>query len=96
MAHLYKASEWEGGSGRWYVNDVEDLAGISGYWWVPMRMLGMTPEEYVFMLRDTFKAGNFHYTAEKNVLIFSFKTQADARKYKNWINAQARKAKYIV
>ena len=24
--HLYRASEWQGSSGVWYCNDVEDLA----------------------------------------------------------------------
>lgn len=95
MAHLYKTVEWQSGSGRWYVNDVQELCTVASRWWTPVRMLKMTPNDYVLMLRDKFKAGDFVYTAEKNVLIFSFDTQADARKYKNWINAQARKANYI-
>lgn len=94
MAHLYRASEWEI-CGRWHVNDVEELATDASKWWTPMRMLGMTPTEYVFMLRDTFHANHFSYTADSDVLIFSFDTQAEARKFKNWLNAQARKRNYI-
>lgn len=96
MAHLYKCSEWSDPCGRWYVNDVEELATVSSRWWTPVRMLEMTPEDYVLMLRDKFHANHFHYTKEANVLIFSFDTQADARAYKNWINAEARRRHYVV
>lgn len=95
MAHLYRMSEWQSGSGRWYVNDVEELTTDASRWWTPVRMLGITFNEYVLMLKDKFNAKHFSYTADVNVLIFSFDTQADARKFKNWINAQARKKQYM-
>lgn len=94
MAHLYKATEWQNGS-CWYVNDVEELASVSSKWWTPLRLLDITVEEFFFLLKDTFNATNFHYNANTNVLMFSFDTQAAARKYKNYINAQARKRNYI-
>ena len=30
MAHLYKASMWQGSSGKWFCSDVEDLGHHSG------------------------------------------------------------------
>ena len=48
------------------------------------------------MLKNDFNASDFRYTKEKNVLIFSFATQADARKYKNFINKKAREKQFIL
>lgn len=96
MSHLYVTSEWQGANGRWYVNDVTDFTSVACKWWAPVRLLDMTPIEYVLMLKNNFKASKFRYTKEKNVLIFSFATQADARKYKNFINKKAREKQFIL
>ena len=96
MSHLYVASEWQGASGRWYVNDITNSTSVACKWWTPVRLLNMTPVEYVLMLKNNFKASNFKYTKGKNVLIFSFETQADARKYKNFINKKAREKQFIL
>ena len=96
MSHLYVTSEWQGASGRWYVNDVTDLISVACKWWAPVRLLDITPVEYVLMLKNDFKARGFQYTKESNVLIFSFDTQADARKYKNFINKKAREKQFIL
>lgn len=97
MAHLFKMSEWESGAGdRWYCGDIEDLGNNSGAWWIPARMLGMKLTDYVDMLVNTFKIDYISYNQEKNVLVYSWKNQNDMRKYKNWINAAARKANFII
>ena len=96
MSHLYVTSEWQGASGRWYVNDVTDFTSVACKWWAPVRLLNMTPIEYVLMLKNDFNASDFRYTKEKNVLIFSFATQTDARKYKNFINKKAREKQFIL
>lgn len=95
MAYLYKASIWQGGSKLWYVSDIEDLGGHSGRWWVPCRILGISPADYVQLLIDEFKVSNIKYDKEKNFLYFSWEKESDARRYKNWINSMARKANYI-
>lgn len=93
MTHLYKASEWQSGSGRWYVNDVENLAGISGKWWVPARMLGISLTDYILLLKDTFKADIRSYNSDTDTLVFSWKNYSDAHKYTLWINQKSRAAK---
>ena len=95
MAHLYEASIWQGGSGLWYVNDVKDLAGVSGKWWVPSRILGIAPSDYVRILIEEFEVSKISFNEEKNFLYFAWKNESKARKYKNWINKMARKANYI-
>ena len=95
MAHLLRMTEWQGGSGVWYCNDVEDLAGISSRWWTPARMLNMPLDEYVIMLVKEFKVDRISYNPEANVLHFSWKSREACRKYKNWINKKARECNFM-
>ena len=71
MAHIYEASEWESG-GKWYCNDTKDLAGISGKWWVPARMLGLSFEDYILLLKNEYKVSRMSYYMPTDCLIFSF------------------------
>lgn len=96
MAHLYKISEWQGGSGKWYCNDVTDLAGVSGKWWVPARMLGIPLTDYILLLKDQFNATIVEYYEPTDILIFHWEKQTDCHKYVLWINAQARKINYMI
>lgn len=95
MAHLYKATEWES-CGWWWVNDTTDLNSIAAKWWVPARILNLSLYDYVVLLKDSFNATGFKYDENTDVLIFHFTSQADARKYKNYINKIARERNYIV
>lgn len=94
MAHLYKASIWQGGSGLWYCGDIEDLGHNSGAWWIPARMLCISPADYVALLVKEFKVSVIDFNYNKNYLYFAWRNEADCRRYKNWINDKARKAKY--
>lgn len=96
MAHLYKCTTFTGGSGREYVGDVSDLKNNSNAWWIPCRILGIAPVDFVLLLKDTFHASHFSYSAETNVLSYSWDKKEDAVKYKNWINGMARKANAII
>ena len=95
MAHVYKVSQWQGASGRWYCNDVADLAGPSAKWYTPARMLGISLCDYVLLLKDKFNASGFKYNEEKDVLIFSWEKESDAHRYLLWINKMARKANFM-
>lgn len=96
MSHLYKESIWQSATGRWYCADVEDLGHGSAYWWIPCRMLEISPTDFILLLKDKFNASNFSFNKEKNFLNYSWEKEADARKYKNWINAEARKRNFII
>lgn len=96
MAHLYKVTEWEGGSGRWYVNDVADLAGPSAKWWTPARMLNMSLTDYIIMLKDQFNATIVSYNRDTDALIFYWDTYVAAHKYVLWINKIARQQNFMV
>ena len=92
---LLKYSEWEQ-NGNWHCNDVSDVASVRSRWWVPARMLGITPAEFVQLLIEKFKPDNIKYSQEADVLIYSWSKQADCRKFKNWLNAEVRKRQYII
>lgn len=92
----YKASQWQGGSGRWYVDCVDDLGGKSGLWWVPCRILGISPCDFVLLLKDKFNASHFSY--RNDVLIYSWdKDQyADAHRWLLYLNKIAREKQIII
>lgn len=93
MEHIYKAEEWES-NGKWHCGDVSALAANSNAWWHVSNLLAISPVDYICLLKDTFHAKHFHYTAKANVLSFSFDTLVDCRKFKNYINKKARENKY--
>lgn len=93
---LLRYDEWQGGSGLWYCNDTSDLCSVRALWWAPARMLNISPEEFTQMLIRDFKPDHLRYCQESDVLIYGWKSQAAMRKYKNWLNAQARKYNYII
>lgn len=96
MAHLYRMSEWQDGNGKWMVNDVEEVSAAPGYWWYPARLLGVTCAEYVKLLHTKYHAQNIWLSESGNVLVFFFNELADARKFKNELNALARKKNFII
>ena len=96
MAHLYKVSQWQSASGRWYCNDVADLAGPSAKWWIPARLLNISLNDYILLLKDRFNADIILYNEENDVLIFSWKKESDAHRYLLWINRKSREQKFMV
>lgn len=94
--HLYSCSIWQSPTGRWHCNDVKDLAGISGKWWIPARMLELSLVDYIFLLKDEFKADIESYYEATDCLLFSWKHYSDCNKYVSWINSQARKVNFMI
>ena len=93
--HILKYTEWEQG-GYWYCNDVSDIAGPGFHWSAAMRLLNLTPLAFVEMLATQFKPDRIKYDPEHNVLVYCWKSQQAMRKYKNWLNAEARKRNFLV
>lgn len=96
MSHIYKCSEWKSGSGRWMCGDVEDLAQMSGAWWVPARVLNISLTDYILLLKNQYNATHMTYNKESNVLHFSFDNYADCHRYVLYINKVARNRKYYI
>jgi hypothetical protein len=58
--------------------------------------MNMTPAEYVEWLIVNFKPDHIVYSEEHDVLVYSWKKQADMRLFKNKLNALARKYNYVI
>jgi len=96
MAHTLKLTEWQSPTGHWYANDVSDLAGIAGKWWVPARLLGISLEDYVLLLKDTYNATIVKYNAETDILIYYWNNYNDMHKFVLFLNKRARQENFIV
>ena len=91
--HLYQMTCWQSPTGKYHVNDVKNLAGKSGKWYVPMRILDVTIDEYVDLLVKM-GAKDLHYYAPTDYLGFHFVREADAKKFCAYINKAARARNY--
>lgn len=91
--HQYKASEWKSGR-KWYVADVSDLANDSAAWWIPARILNLSLEDFVMLLKNEYNATIDGWYSESNngksLLTFSWFNYSDAHKYLLYINRVAR------
>ena len=94
---VFKLTEWEStSSGQWYCNDVSNLAGGSGDWWNCARACNLSPADFIKMLIKDFHPDNFYFSEDKCFISYSWNSQVDMRKFKNYINAQARKNNFNI
>lgn len=95
MAHILKYQEWQSPTGYWHCNDVSDLAGISGYWWVPARMLGLTPADYVKWLIKNYQPDRISFNGKTLLFSWSKEHYGKCHKFVLDINREARNRKFI-
>lgn len=95
MGHIYFMTEWES-NGKWLCGDVSALAADSNTWWYPCTLLGITPVEFVKLLIDKYNVTDIHYEFKYDVLIYRFSSLADCRRFKNYINKQAREKNFVI
>ena len=96
MSHIYKVQEWQNPIGKWYCNDVSDLAGISGKWWIPARLLKLALTDYILLLKNEYHANIINYNKESDVLIFNWDNYQDCHRYVLYINRVARETNFKV
>ena len=96
MKELLKYSEWQDGVDRWHCNDVSKLSGIGSLWWVPCRMLEMTPVDYIKWLRATYAPD--HMSFDGKTLLFSWDKDnySKCHAFVLYINRIARNKKFFV
>lgn len=93
---IYELSEWQSPSGQWHCSNVQDLANNSGRWWIPCRILKISPEQYVLLLKEKFNVSKIEYIKSCNLLMFSWDNKEDMRRYKNLINRKARETNFKI
>lgn len=91
--HLYQMTAWES-LGKWHVNDVKNLSGRSGKWYTPMRILGLSIEEYINLLINAFHANGIDYYAPTDYLSFYFLTEKEAKAFCSYVNKIAKQKQY--
>ena len=91
--HLYQMTCWQGSSGLWYVNDIKNLSGRSAKWYTPMRILDLSVEEYIDLLK-TFHAEGISYYIPSDYLYFYFTKEKDAKAFCSYINKKAKCINY--
>lgn len=96
MKSLYVAEEWRGGSGKYYVSNLQDLGNNSGYWGHLLKIFQVDVDNLVKLLVDEFKVTYIEYFIETDVLIYYWDTLTAARKFKNALNQAARDRKYFI
>ena len=96
MSHLLKYTEWKGAGEDWYCNDVSDLGGISGVWWLPARMMKISPAEYMKWVIENFHPDTVYHSKDCSFVGWCWKSQNDMRKFKNKINALARQENFMI
>ena len=89
-----KYTEWES-NGNWHSGNITDLAHGSNYWWLPARMLNISPTDYILLLKNDFHAFDFRYFEKVNLLLWRWKKE-DCHKFTLWINRIARQRCFMI
>lgn len=95
MGKVWQVVEWQSGSGQWHCNDTSQLSKGSAMWWIPCRILGISPADYVKLLIEQYHA-DVYWSEGNNLLLWSWEKQSEMRKFKNFINARARAINFII
>lgn len=93
---IFKLTEWNDVTGRWFCANVDDLGKGSSSWTHLLKITGKAPTEFVTSLVKDYKADSVSYLPEKNVLTYSWKNQTEMRVFKNEINRKARSMNYTI
>lgn len=93
---LYKMTEWSSPSGAWHCNCIDDLAHNSGVWYLPARILNLSPAAYIEYVIKNFKPDHISADKEKCFVSFSWESQTEMRKFKNFINKKAREVNFQI
>ena len=92
---LWRAEEWETESG-FHCNCISNLGQDSAAWYLPARILDLTPAQFIELLITKFKPDDFYFNPKTCFCCWSWKDQSKMRLYKNWLNAEARKKNFQI
>lgn len=96
MSELYHCEEWRSASGIWYCEHTSSFPRNVQKWVVPARILGLTPADFLKLLIEKFEPDQIFHNEDCSFVGWGWKSQNQMRKYKNWINAEARKKNFQI
>ena len=95
---IWQAKEWETPVSGWHCGCVDDLAHDSNAWYIPARILGISPAEFIKLLVTEYKPDHIHFLDENGNCFFSYSwdSQAAMRRFKNNLNKIAREKNFQI
>ena len=95
--HILRLEEFEA-AGQWYVAATADIGKIGNKWYTIPFALKMSAYDYVKLLAEKYQPDSLSLREGPNgsVLIYSWKSQAKMRLWKNWVNKQLRANQFYV
>ena len=96
MSTLYKCEEWQGSSGIWYCEHTSTFPKNVIKWVVPARILGLAPADFLRYLIKEYQPDVVYHNEDCSFVGWGWRNQAKMQKYKNWINAEARRKNFKI
>lgn len=93
---IYKLEEWQGSSGLWYCEHISSSPKGVMKWVVPSRILGIPADEFIKWLIKEYKPDEIFHNEDCSFVGWAWKSQSAMRKYKNAMNALARKKNFQI
>lgn len=91
MSQVFKLSCWQSGANnRWYCNDT----ALIGKWYIPMRILNLSIEDFIEFLINKCHAHIVHYCEQTDCLIFYFNKEKDAKNFCSIVNKESKKKNF--
>ena len=93
---LYRLEEWQGASGIWYCEHTSSFPANVEKWVIPARVLNMSVDDFLRMLIKDFKPDVITIKKDGSFVSWGWSKQSEMRKFKNFINSEARKKNFQI
>ena len=94
---LYHLDEWQStGTKIWYCEHTSSYPQGVQKWVVPARILGLSVDDFLRMLIKDFKPDVITVKKDGSFVSWGWSKQSEMRKFKNFINSEARKKNFQI
>lgn len=93
---IWQSDVWQGSSGKWYCNNTKNLGAGSGEWYLPARILDMTPAAFIEYLIKEFKPDYCYYDEDKNFFSYAWADYGNCNRWKLYINKVSRQKNFQI
>ena len=94
---LFHLDEWQStGTKIWYCEHTSSYPQGVQKWVVPARILGLSVDDFLKMLIKDFKPDVITVKEDGSFVSWGWSKQSEMRKFKNFINSEARKKNFQI
>ena len=94
---LFHLDEWQStGTKIWYCEHTSSYPQGVQKWVVPARILGLSVDDFLRMLIKDFKPDVITVKEDGSFVSWGWSKQSEMRKFKNFINSEARKKNFQI